>query len=127
MAAAQSHRGERGRKGRVDQIIESVASGLGNSVTFMVEHGILFGVFALLWLAFGAALLLSQGTIDSAWQWIAAQHLVIQAALWILFLPIMAGLWIWETGWPLIVRLVLVAGLAGWSLLIFLPRTTGRG
>jgi hypothetical protein len=34
----------------------------------------------------------------------------------------MAGLWIWESTWPVAVRLLLVAGIAGWNLLIFLPR-----
>jgi hypothetical protein len=34
----------------------------------------------------------------------------------------MIGLWIWETSWPLVVRLVLVIGVAGWNLLVFLPR-----
>jgi hypothetical protein len=34
----------------------------------------------------------------------------------------MAGLWIWESTWPLIVRIVLVASLAGWNLLILLPK-----
>ena len=42
--------------------------------------------------------------------------------VWLLFLPVMIGLWIWETTWPLLVRLVLVIGIAGWNLLIFLPR-----
>jgi hypothetical protein len=31
---------------------------------------------------------------------------------------------VWQTirGWPLVVRLVLVVGLGGWNLLMFLPR-----
>jgi hypothetical protein len=38
-----------------------------------------------------------------------------------LFLPVMVGLWIWESTWPLLVRLVLVVGIAGWNLLILVP------
>jgi hypothetical protein len=34
----------------------------------------------------------------------------------------MAGLWVWETTWPVVVRLLIVTGLAGWSLYMFLPR-----
>ena len=34
---------------------------------------------------------------------------------------VMIGLWIWETSWPFIVRLILVLGIAGWNLLVFLP------
>lgn len=37
------------------------------------------------------------------------------------------GLWIWETTWPLIVRVVLTAGIAGWNLLVFLPRGLQAG
>jgi hypothetical protein len=34
----------------------------------------------------------------------------------------MAGLWIWESTLPLVIRLLLVLGVAGWNLLVFLPR-----
>ncbi len=34
----------------------------------------------------------------------------------------MIGLWVWETSWPIVVRLVLVVGVAGWNLLMFLPK-----
>jgi hypothetical protein len=111
-----------GRKSRMERVIESVASGLGNGVAFAAETGILFVVFAILWVAFGVALVWSQGSIDAAWESIRSLPLIAQGALWLLFLPVMAGLWIWETTWPLVVRLVLVLGLAGWNLMIFLPR-----
>jgi len=48
--------------------------------------------------------------------------LIVQAVAWLLFLPVMVGLWVWETTWPLIVRLLVVLGLAGWNLLVFLPK-----
>jgi hypothetical protein len=70
---------------------------------------------------FGVALVTSQGSIDQAWQAIRALPLVLQIIVWILFLPVIFGLWVWETTWPLIVRLVLVVGVAGWNLLVFLP------
>jgi hypothetical protein len=34
----------------------------------------------------------------------------------------MVGLWVWETSWPLIIRVITIMGIAGWNLLIFLPR-----
>jgi hypothetical protein len=110
------------RRNPVEKLIETLASGLGNSVGWLAEHGILFGIFALLWLAFGAALILSQGSLDQAWQTIRSLPLIVQIGVWLLLLPVMAGLWVWETTWPLIVRLVLVIGIAGWNLLVFLPR-----
>lgn len=110
------------RKGPMERIIETVASGLGNSIGWMAEHGILFGVFAVLWVAFGAALIWSQGSLDQAWETVRGLPLIVQIGAWLLFLPVMAGLWIWETTWPLIVRVVLIVGIAGWNLLVFLPR-----
>lgn len=103
-------------------LIETLANGLGNGVGWMAEHEILFAVFALLWVAFGAGLLLSQGSVDQTWQTIRGLPLIVQLIVWLLFLPVMLGMWVWETTWPLIVRLVLVLSIAGWNLLVFLPK-----
>jgi len=109
----------------MDQLINTVASGLGNSIGWMAEHGVLFVVFAIVWVAFGAALVASQGSLDQAWQAIRELPLVVQIVVWILFLPVMAGLWVWETTLPFLVRLLLVVGVAGWNLLVFLPKAAG--
>jgi hypothetical protein len=109
-------------KGTVERVIEGLATGIGNSVGFAAESGILFVVFGALWLAVGIGLIVSQGSVDAAWQAIRALPLVVQAVVWLLFLPVMAGLWVWETSWPVVVRLTLLIGVAGWNLLIFLPR-----
>jgi hypothetical protein len=37
-------------------------------------------------------------------------------------LPVVIGLWVWESSWPLLVRLTVVIGVASWSLLVFLPK-----
>jgi hypothetical protein len=111
----------------VEQVIQTAASGIGNGIGWLASSGVLFVVFAVIWLAFAAALIWSQGSLDAAWQAIRDQSLLLQGVVWLLFLPVMAGLWIWESGWPLVLRLVLVAGLAGWNLLIFLPRWLQSG
>jgi ABC-type amino acid transport system permease subunit len=64
----------------------------------------------------------SQGSLDQAWTWIRGLPLLVQILAWLLFLPVMAGLWVWETTWPVLVRVVLILGLAGWNLLVFLPK-----
>jgi hypothetical protein len=46
----------------VDQVIEKVATGLGDAVGALADKGILFVVFAPIWVAFGFALIWSQGT-----------------------------------------------------------------
>jgi ABC-type amino acid transport system permease subunit len=67
-------------------------------------------------------LIFSQGSVDQAWQTVRGLPLIVQIAVWVLFLPVMIGLWVWETSWPLMVRLVLVIGVAGWNLFMFLPK-----
>lgn len=110
------------RKGRMEQLIETLASGLGNSVAWLPESGILFAVFAVIWIAFAAGLVFGQGSVDQAWQTIRGLPLIAQVFVWVLFLPVMIGLWVWETSWPLIVRLMLVIGVAGWNLFMLLPK-----
>jgi hypothetical protein len=106
----------------MERIIETLASGLGNSIGWMADHGILLVIFGALWVAFGVALLWSQGSLDQAWATIRGLPLVVQLVVWLLFLPVMAGLWIWETTWPLVIRVLAIVGLAGWNLLVFLPK-----
>lgn len=111
----------------MERVIETVAGGAGDSVGWLAETGVLFVLFAVIWVAFGVALIWSQGSLDTAWQAIRSLPLIVQGIVWLLFLPVMLGLWIWETTWPLILRLLLVAGIAGWNLLIFLPRWLQAG
>jgi hypothetical protein len=108
----------------MERIIETVASGIGNSIGWLAEHYVLFGVFLILWVAFGVGLVASQGSLDQAWETVRSLPLILQLGAWLLFLPVMAGLWIWEaSGWNVVVRLVLIVGLAGWNLFMFLPRS----
>jgi hypothetical protein len=80
----------------VERVIETLTNGMGNTIGFMAGTGILFVVFAAMWVAFGFALVQSQGGLDAAWQWIRGMPLIVQGLAWLLFLPVMAGLWIWR-------------------------------
>jgi hypothetical protein len=102
----------------VDRIILPVTS----VIPVIVESGIAFVIFLLLWLGFGVALVASQGGLHDAWRWVRDLPLVAQGIVWLLFLPVVVGLWIYETTWPLVLRLIVIAGLAWWSLMIFVPR-----
>ena len=106
----------------MEQVIETVASGFGNTIAWMAESGVLFVIFALIWLAVGVGIVMSQGSVHEAWTTIRGLPLIVQALAWLLFLPVMVGLWIWETSWPLIVRAILVLGIAGWNLMVLIPR-----
>jgi hypothetical protein len=82
-----------------------------------------FALFFALWALFAYALVANQGGLDSVWQWLRGQHIVVQGVVWLLFLPVTFGLWAWETGWPLLVRLVLVVAVAGWNIWMFFPKS----
>ena len=86
-----------------------------------------FVVFAVLWAAFAAALIWSRGSLDQTWDWIRSLPLIVQGIVWLLFLPVVAGLWAWETTWPLLMRLVVVAGLGFANLYAFFPRSVLGG
>jgi hypothetical protein len=110
----------------MESVIEALATTLGNTVSFLATSGILFVIFAVLWVAVGAGIVLSQGSIDAVWEQIRQLPLIVQAVAWLLFLPVMAGVWIWESSLPMLIRAVLVIGLAGWTLLVMLPRASSQ-
>ena len=91
------------RKNVMEQLIETLATGLGNTVGWLAQNGVLFAIFAVLWIAFAIGLFWSQGTVDQVWEFIRGLPLLLQIVVWVLFLPVMVGLWIWETTWPLAV------------------------
>jgi hypothetical protein len=81
-----------------------------------------FTVLTLLWLVFGIALLLNREFLDRAWRLFRSWNRLIQLFVALLVLPVVLGLWIWQTRWPGWVRLVLVAGLAWMTEYTFFPR-----
>ena len=81
-----------------------------------------FGILSLLWLGFAAALLLNQPMLDQVWLSFRGLPLIFQALVGLLVLPVAVGLWIWETSWPLWLRLLLVIGLGWVTIYTFFPR-----
>jgi hypothetical protein len=81
-----------------------------------------FAILTILWLGFAAALIFNQAMLDTAWQMLRGLPFIVQAVVWLLVLPVAAGLWIWETSWPLWLRLVLVIGLGWITVYTFFPR-----
>ena len=81
-----------------------------------------FAILGILWLGFAAALIFNQTLLDTAWQMLRGLPLIVQGVIWLLILPVAAGLWIWETSWPLWLRLVLVIGLGFVTIYTFLPK-----
>jgi hypothetical protein len=90
-------------------------------IPFLASSGILLAAFAALWAAVGLALVREPARLDAAWSRLRAMPLVVQALAWLLLLPVVAGLWVWHTGWPRVTRVVVLAGIATWNLVMFLP------
>jgi hypothetical protein len=87
----------------------------------MLFNIFVFILFTLLWLAFIAALLFKREALNDIWRSIRSLPLLVQLLIWLLALPVVLGLWIWQTSWPGWLRLLLVAGLAWWNVYVFFP------
>ena len=80
-----------------------------------------FVILTALWLGFAAALIFNPSTLDSVWAAFRGLPWAVQGVIWLVVLPVTGGLWIWETSWPLWLRLVLVVGLAWVTVYTFWP------
>lgn len=107
--------------GTIDRAVRWVVVPVTGVIPVLVRTGILLALYAAMWLAFGIALALNRDAVSQAWQALGAWPLPLQAVAWLLFLPLTAGLWVWGTDWPEALRIVVIAGLAGWNVLVFLP------
>jgi hypothetical protein len=108
--------------GGIDRLVRWVVIPVTGIIPVLVRTGLLFLLFAVLWLGFLAALVADPAMLDAAAETIGDLPLLVQGVAWLLFLPLMGGLWVWSTDWPLLVRVVLVVGLAAWNLAVFIPR-----
>jgi hypothetical protein len=74
-------------------------------------------IFAVLWVGFVVALLVNREWPGQIWSWVQSLPPVPRVIVWVLLLPIMVGLWIWESPWPTLGRLAGLAGIVAWTLL----------
>jgi hypothetical protein len=108
--------------GGMDRFVRWVILPVTGIIPVLVRTGLLFAGFVALWVAFFAALVVDPAMLESARRAIDGLPLIAQAVVWLLFLPLMGALWVWTTDWALVVRIVLVVGIAAWNLVVFLPR-----
>jgi len=73
--------------------------------------------FVILWVGFAIALIVNPEWLDLLWNWVQALPSVLKIFAWVFITPIMAALWIWESSWSTIVRLLAFAGIVGWTTL----------
>ena len=73
-------------------------------------------IFLVLWVGFVVALVVEREWLDAFWDWTQALPLAPKIIAWVIFTPVMAGLWIWESSWPTFGRLAGFAGIVAWTL-----------
>ena len=74
-------------------------------------------IFMILWGGFAIALVVNQAWMDMLWNWTQALPLAARIIIWMVFTPIMVGLWIWEASWSVLGRLTGLAGIIVWTFL----------
>ena len=75
------------------------------------------GIFIILWAGFVILLFVNQEFLDEIWNTIQALPIGVRIPIWLLILPIMTGLWIWESGWSTPASIAALAGMIGWTSL----------
>jgi hypothetical protein len=103
--------------GTLVMVIEAVTA----PIPFLASSGLLLILFAAMWVALGVAIVRAPARVDAAWRRLRALPLLVQLLAWVLLLPILAGIAVWQLGWPRLARMTMVAGIAAWNLLVFLP------
>lgn len=81
-----------------------------------------FVILTILWLVFGVAMFLKRDALDHGWQKFRQLPVLLQLTIGLLALPLVIGLWVWQTRWPFWLRLTLVASLAWMTLYTFFPQ-----
>ena len=81
-----------------------------------------FAILTILWLGFGAALVFNQALLDTILHLFRGLPLAVQIVVGLLVIPVFLGLWIWESSWPLWLRLILVIGLGIVTIYTFFPK-----
>ena len=74
-------------------------------------------IFAILWVGLTITLVVNREWLDLLWNWVQALPSVAEIIVWVFFLPNMVALWIWESSWSALVRLLAFSGIVGWTLL----------
>ena len=87
----------------------------------MAVAWMLFVVVVGIWAAFGYFMIASPATLGGLWEWVRAQHIMVQGLTWLAGLPWMIALAVWQSSWVVWVRAVLVLGMAWATLNMFIP------
>lgn len=80
-----------------------------------------FAIVVGAWIAFGYALLFVPETLQASWEWVRGQNVLVQSLAWLLGLPWMIALAVWQSAWVVWARFVVIACLAAGTVGLFAP------
>ena len=86
----------------------------------------LWSLFTAIWVALAIVLIVSPDAVEELWNWIGEQSTALQIGIWVAFLPVMVAIAVWETSWPLWIRLAVLALCVFWTSYGFSPRRIAR-
>ena len=83
------------------------------------------GLFTLLWLVFLFFLVVEPARLDAVWAWFRDLPVIAQIAGWVLLLPLVIGLAIWQAPWATWIRVTLIVVLAIVNIATFRTGSSG--
>ena len=81
-----------------------------------------FGLMIGSWLAFAVLAVTSEDTLAGIWDWVRGLPLALELVIWILTLPWMLALAVWESAWSDTSRVLVVLAIATAWTLMSIPR-----
>ena len=72
--------------------------------------------FVVLWVGLAVALIVNRAWLDTLWTWAESLPLALRITAWVVLLPILVGLWIWQSSWTVLGQVLGFAGILGWTL-----------
>ncbi|HEX9416899.1 MAG TPA: hypothetical protein VF895_09370 [Gaiellaceae bacterium] len=69
-------------------------------------------LMVLVWIAFIALMAFDAATLDRIWSWLRGLPLAAEIVLWIVALPWVLGLAVWQASWDTWIRVVVILLLA---------------
>ena len=86
--------------------------------------GVVLAVVVMSWVGFGLAMWAAPELLLDIWEWVGGLSIAAELVFWILGLPWMLALAVWQTAWPAGVQVALIAGIALFSVRTFYPKRT---
>ena len=91
-------------------------SSLWEEIAAKVLSSYAVATFAVLWIGFAVALIVNREWLAALWPWAQGLPPALRITAWVVLLPIMVGLWIWQSSWSVLGRGLGFAGILGWTL-----------